>query len=43
VFEVKSSLSEGDSDELHMTREKSILARTAPEPGSKSSSFLLES
>ena len=45
VFEVEdeSSLFEGDSDESHVTGEKSVLAGTGPEPGSESSSFLPES
>ena len=44
-FEVEdeSSLSKGDSNELHMTGEKSVLAGTRPERGSESSSFLPES
>ena len=45
VFEVEdeSSVSEGDSDELLVTREKSVLAATGPEPGSVLSSLLPES
>ena len=44
VFEVEDepSLSEGDSDELHVTGEKSVLVGTVLEPGSESSSLLLE-
>ena len=44
VFEVEdeSSLSEGDLDELLVTREKSVLAGTGPEPGSVPSSLLSE-